>query len=85
MVLPDTGLEGALAIAKRVQELVNRRRIRNPGSSHSGRMTVSQGLATAVPDSRSNAKRIMLEADRALYRAKHAGPGRIADASARLW
>jgi len=85
MVLPDTALEGAIAIAKRVQELINGRNIRNPGSSHSGLMTVSQGLATALPDSRSNAKRIMLEADRALYQAKHAGPGRIADATARLW
>jgi len=85
MVLPDTGFEGAVAIAKRIQELVNGRKIRNPGSPHLGLMTVSQGLATALPDSRSNAKRIMLEADRALYRAKHSGPGRIADATARLW
>jgi PleD family two-component response regulator len=46
-------------------------------------MTVSQGAATALPDSKGTWSSLMLDADRALYRAKQMGRARIAVADAR--
>jgi PleD family two-component response regulator len=46
-------------------------------------MTVSQGLATASPDSKGTWSSLLLEADRALYRAKQTGRARIAVAEPR--
>jgi diguanylate cyclase (GGDEF)-like protein/PAS domain S-box-containing protein len=78
LVLPDTSAEGALRIANRVQELVEGLGVRNPGSSIDHAMTVSQGAATALPDSKGTWSSLLLEADRALYHAKQTGRARIA-------
>jgi diguanylate cyclase (GGDEF)-like protein/PAS domain S-box-containing protein len=84
LILPDTESEGALAIARRVQEMVERLRIKNLGSAISSMMTVTQGVATALPDSKGSSSGLLLEADRALYRAKNMGRARIAIATSRL-
>jgi diguanylate cyclase (GGDEF)-like protein/PAS domain S-box-containing protein len=83
LILPDTSAEGALGIANRVQELLERLGVRNPGSSIDSAMTVSQGVATVSPDSKGSWSSLLLEADRALYRAKQSGRGRIAVAEPR--
>jgi two-component system, cell cycle response regulator len=83
LILPDTSAEGALRIANRVQELVERLGVRNPGSSIDRAMTVSQGVATALPDSKGSWSSLLLDADRALYRAKQTGRARIALAEPR--
>jgi diguanylate cyclase (GGDEF)-like protein/PAS domain S-box-containing protein len=77
-ILPDTSSEGALAIAARLHGMVESLKIKNPGSPIFGLMTVSQGVATATPDSKGTWRGLLLEADRALYEAKHMGRGRIA-------
>jgi PleD family two-component response regulator len=61
-----------------VQELVEGLGVRNPGSSIDHTMTVSQGAATALPDSKGTWSSLLHEADRALYRAKQMGRARIA-------
>lgn len=83
LILPDTNAEGALRIANRVQELVERLGVTNPGSSINHSMTVCQGVATALPDSKGTWSSLLLEADRALYRAKQTGRARIALAEPR--
>ena len=83
LILPDTSAEGALRIANRVQELVEGLGVRNPGSSIDRAMTVSQGAATALPDSKGTSSSLLLEADRALYHAKQTGRARIAVADPR--
>jgi diguanylate cyclase (GGDEF)-like protein len=83
LILPDTSAEGALRIANRVHELIEELRVRNPGSTIDSAMTVSQGVATAMPDSKGTWNSLMLDADRALYRAKQTGRARIAVADTR--
>ena len=83
LILPDTTSEGALVIAGRVQEMIDRLRIKNPGSPISTMMTVTQGVATALPDSKGSSRGLLLEADRAMYRAKKMGRARIAVAASK--
>ena len=78
LVLPDTDAEGALAMAARIQGMVDRLEIANFGSRIGKVMTVSQGVATACPDSKGDWDRLLLEADQALYRAKEMGRARVA-------
>ena len=70
LVLPDTDLEGAAAVAENL-----RRRL--AGAGHAGpAMTVSLGvsdLATSGPSMR----RMLQQADDALYAAKRAGRNRV--------
>jgi diguanylate cyclase (GGDEF)-like protein/PAS domain S-box-containing protein len=83
LILPDTTADGAFRIANRVQELVESLGVRNPGSSIDSAMTVTQGAATASPDSKGSWSSLLLDADRALYRAKQTGRARIAVAEPR--
>jgi diguanylate cyclase (GGDEF)-like protein len=77
LVLPDTSTEGALNIAQQIQKMVQELDILNPRSHVSTSMTVSQGVAVAVPDRKGTCNGLVLEADRALYRAKQSGRNRI--------
>jgi diguanylate cyclase (GGDEF)-like protein len=78
IVLPETGPDGAMCVAKQVQMAVHWLNIPNPGSPISARITVSQGVATVWPAKKGDSSGLMLEADQALYKAKEAGKNRIA-------
>ena len=75
VLLPSTDASGAIRVAERV-----RSRLRSLAIPHSasplGRVTLSIGLATAVPGPEMTVNDLIAEADRGLYRAKRDGRDR---------
>ncbi|HEY6795157.1 MAG TPA: GGDEF domain-containing protein, partial [Kineosporiaceae bacterium] len=73
VVLPETGAEGACAVATRIVDAVRKEPFRAAGYSRT--VTVSAGIA-AYPDHGRTASELMRAADGALYAAKHGGRDR---------
>lgn len=75
VILPETGREGALAVAERILE-----RIRSfqflTGDGLSLHLTASIGVAT-LPDVAGSAEELLRAADKAMYRVKDAGKNGI--------
>jgi diguanylate cyclase (GGDEF)-like protein len=70
-VLPETGSEGALAVAARVRErLTSGRFLTSDGADV--RLTASIGVAT-LPDTAETAEELLRAADKAMYRVKASG------------
>ena len=72
VILPDTDLEGAVAVAKRMVQAVQELDMVHEGSALSQVVTISAGVFSQVPTG-AGAKLLVREADEALYRAKSAG------------
>ncbi len=79
VVLPRTRLEGALQVAERVRATVSAAGLAHPVSPLSDQITVSIGVASTVPqpEDPADGSGLVEEADRNLYRAKHAGRNRV--------
>lgn len=77
LILPDTTAEGAAAIAAQVQDSIRELNIVNSGSDIANTITVSQGIATVLPESKGGWSSLLRDADRALYQAKEAGRDRM--------
>ncbi|MDD5036402.1 MAG: diguanylate cyclase [Methylococcaceae bacterium] len=73
VLLPETDVHGARLIAERIRTEVEDLHIPNPGSTVRPFVTISAGVATAVPDSESPSTSLIRFADEALYRAKEGG------------
>ena len=76
VVLPETGLIGALLAAERVRAAVAELNIPHLGSP-SGRVTVSIGVAVAHPAHEDMEGSLVKQADEALYEAKRSGRNRV--------
>lgn len=76
-VLPETTLEGALAVARVLEEAV--RALANPHvtSDVAQIVTVSLGVAVAFPARGDRMDALIASADRQLYRAKRSGRGQV--------
>jgi diguanylate cyclase (GGDEF)-like protein len=83
LVLQDTDERGAYAVAERLRESVHRAALPHP-TAEGGRVTVSLGIATAVPDADGTPERLLGRADEALYIAKERGRNRVECAPAEL-
>jgi len=80
LVLPDTDMAGAETVAYRIAQ--GMRQLNMPhADGEEGRVTVSMGLATIQPDAGTTPAQLLVMADDALYRAKHAGRNRYVQAS----
>jgi two-component system cell cycle response regulator len=74
-ILPDTGCDGATAVAERVRErLAMHSFLERDGLMV--RLTVSVGVAT-LPDVAVSAEDVMKAADTAMYRVKESGKGGV--------
>lgn len=71
LILPDTGSEGAVAVATRVRERLGTARLL-ASEGLSIRLTASIGVAT-LPDVAASADELLRAADQAMYRVKAAG------------
>jgi diguanylate cyclase (GGDEF)-like protein len=76
VLLPDTSLEGALAVAERIRATILALQMPHAGSSF-GMVTISAGVAACIPLRNNCSESQLLEAaDQALYLAKAGGRNR---------
>lgn len=76
LLLPSSHIEDAYKIAERLRETVIDLHIIHQGSSHSGIVTISLGVACWQPPESFDVNKLISHVDEALYRAKLAGRNR---------
>ena len=79
-ILPETDLEGALAVGASVEQAVRALQIAHADSDVSDTATVSVGAAMELPERDGDPARLLALADAQLYRAKRSGRGRACGA-----
>ena len=77
LVLPGTGEEGAKTLAERLRHRVEDLRIPHAHSKLGPHLTISVGVASAVPKPGSDPAELLDAADRAVYAAKEEGRNRV--------
>jgi diguanylate cyclase (GGDEF)-like protein len=75
VILPETGPDGAIAVAERVRDRIGAFSFLAP-EGHTVRLTASIGIAT-LPDTAGSAEEILRAADTAMYRVKDTGKNGI--------
>ncbi|ATX82701.1 two-component system, chemotaxis family, response regulator WspR [Mariprofundus ferrinatatus] len=84
VILPETDREGVLHVAERIRKAVMEMNIPHEHSSVSDVVTVSLGIAYAVPSEdaeEGQAESLVKLADQGLYKAKESGRNRVAEAA----
>jgi diguanylate cyclase (GGDEF)-like protein len=77
LILPNTNAEGAVQIAEKVRSEVKALEIAHAKSQISKCVTISLGVASAVPYHTSSSAMLISAADEALYHAKAKGRDRV--------
>lgn len=76
-ILPETDTSGAVEVAQRLKDGVETLQIPHGRSTVAGYVTISLGVATAIPHPDTPPTLLIEAADRLLYEAKHAGRNRV--------
>ncbi|MBB3102598.1 sensor domain-containing diguanylate cyclase [Azomonas macrocytogenes] len=76
VILPDTGEAGAVKVAEKIRAAVFEAAIEN-NNTPLGRLTLSLGVSTCIPNHDGAAQDLIAQADKALYQAKHEGRNRV--------
>lgn len=76
-LLPETDLPGALTIAHAIQAAVDALQMPHVQAQAAEFVTVSMGIAAALPSELGNSRELLAMADARLYRAKRSGRHRI--------
>ncbi len=77
LILPRTDSEGAINVAELLIKKIDNLRIAHAYSKVSDQITISQGIATIIPDRQRPALFLVENADKCLYRAKEEGRNRF--------
>ncbi|MFQ6610561.1 MAG: diguanylate cyclase domain-containing protein, partial [Fidelibacterota bacterium] len=77
IVLPNTPLNGAVNLAKRIKEKIAKRKIPHKDSDVSGFVSLSLGVSCINPGADYDPKLLIEKADIALYEAKRNGRNRV--------
>lgn len=77
IILPETDLNNAYAIAEKIRSSIEILRIPHNDSKVSNFITISVGVHTMAPHSNSNPQDLIRRADTALYEAKRKGRNRV--------
>ncbi|HJZ94161.1 MAG TPA: diguanylate cyclase [Gemmataceae bacterium] len=75
ILLPNTWADGAMTVAESLRSAVAALEIEHPGSPY-GRVTISLGVASAVPEGETGPESLLASADQGLYQAKAGGRNR---------
>ncbi|MCW9029733.1 MAG: diguanylate cyclase, partial [Kangiella sp.] len=73
LILPNTDRDGAFRVAEAAREAIRQLNIQRDDLDGYDRVTISLGLAIAIPDGENEPDELINAADRQLYRAKEAG------------
>jgi len=73
VLLPETGLKGAVSVAQDVLFLVNGLDIEHAASPWQKKVTVSLGVAATLPQNNMAKEDLINNSDKALYLAKSSG------------
>lgn len=76
-LLPETPLEGALKLAHDIQAAIAALKMPHVQAQAADFVTVSMGVAAALPSSLTDGQQLLASADARLYRAKRSGRNRI--------
>lgn len=72
-LLPDTDNEGAMHMAEKIRQAITDERIPHEKSTIASHLTISIGVASAIPNPTQPPSRLVRQADRQLYAAKEVG------------
>ncbi|TMG74577.1 MAG: diguanylate cyclase [Betaproteobacteria bacterium] len=76
MVLPGTGVDGAVDVARAVSRVIADLAITHARSAAGRNVTLSQGIASLTPEKETASEDLIQRADQALYQAKQQGRNR---------
>ena len=76
VLLPNTEIDGAIAVAESIQEAIRNLNIPHKDSKVSEIVTISMGISSVIPTSDKSPQHLISLSDKALYEAKYQGRDR---------